>query len=302
MTSEYSQGEDRALNDCLGRLEIVRPQALPCTEQCVATVASPGYDVLLDNLLASLSANGGCPDALRVVFLVGECTACERVIARHRAVPVFCRPLAPLNSAVKSALYSVSRFIDAEKFLCIDADMLVLSSLEPLFSTLEACPDGSILVCRDGNDMRWRNLGYACRRLYRGEESGLPPFPEAVAREELYPLVVNDGLFVGGRAAMRALDRVIRSVPEFVPWTNDHHPRNQFVFNWALARLRCAVELNSTWNVQLHAQVVDMSRENGRPRATWKGRSVRVLHFNGHGRANQRTYADVGLIPKGSCS
>ena len=56
--------------------------------------------------------------------------------------------------------------------------------------------------------------------------------------------------------------------------------RNQFVFNLALARLRCAVELDPVFNIQLNAQEVDLSadRETAMS-AHWHGQLVRVLHF-----------------------
>jgi hypothetical protein len=63
-----------------------------------------------------------------------------------------------------------------------------------------------------------------------------------------------------------------------VPW------RNQFLFNLALARLDCGIELDQTFNVQLHAVHVDLTTPAGRPRAEWHGRPVRILHANGHGR------------------
>jgi predicted O-methyltransferase YrrM len=60
--------------------------------------------------------------------------------------------------------------------------------------------------------------------------------------------------------------------------------RNQFIFNLALARLGCGVELSPVYNVQLNVQDVEASVSEGRARAVWRGRQARVLHFNGAGR------------------
>ena len=51
------------LEDCLGFTEIEVPPALPAAERCIATVVSPGYEDMLDDMLGSLLANGHCQDA-----------------------------------------------------------------------------------------------------------------------------------------------------------------------------------------------------------------------------------------------
>jgi predicted O-methyltransferase YrrM len=102
--------------------------------------------------------------------------------------------------------------------------------------------------------------------------------------EESYPLVVNDGLFAGDRTALLALDGAVRAIPEASTWA-DGNPRvswrNQFIFNLALARLKCGMELDSIYNVQLHAQDVQIHQEGARLHAPWRGRQARVLHFSG---------------------
>jgi predicted O-methyltransferase YrrM len=60
--------------------------------------------------------------------------------------------------------------------------------------------------------------------------------------------------------------------------------RNQFVFNLALARLDCGVELNPTYNLQLHIHDIDWSWRDGRVAASWNGNPVRVAHFSGVGK------------------
>jgi hypothetical protein len=63
-----------------------------------------------------------------------------------------------------------------------------------------------------------------------------------------------------------------------VPW------RNQFLFNLALARNNCGVELSSAYNLQLNVNNARIVREAGRLRADWDGKPVAVIHFNGNGR------------------
>jgi predicted O-methyltransferase YrrM len=275
------------LLDCLGRAEITLLHPRPRAKCCIGTVVSPGFEGLLDDMLGSLYANGGCQDALLVVFALGANMACERVAAKYGATLVHCQPHARVNATSKALLYSMACVVDAELFLCLDADMLVLNNLNPVFAAIEACPEGSILACREGNDEGFRNLEHILYTAYGGQSTDIQRLVGTPSDEATYPLVVNDGLFAGSRAALLALDGIIRSMSYAPTWTDQRRDiwwRNQFIFNLALARLRCGVELDATYNVQLHVQDVQISYVGGRMQAMWHGRPVRVLHFGGIGR------------------
>jgi hypothetical protein len=259
--------------------------AIPSAERCIATVASSGFESLLDDMLGSLSTNGGCEDALLVVFCAGNPETVAPVVAKYRARLIQCRPIRPVGLTLKSVLYSVARVVDAEQYLCLDADMLVLRDLRPLFAMLHACPEGSILVCRENNSRRFRNLGDAFVRLYQGSPvEGSTLLDERLAS---YPLVVNDGLFAGTRAALLALDSTVRGMPQMQAWMDDRPEirfRNQFIFNSALAESNCGIELDPVYNLQLQGCEMRMFREAGRIQAEWKNKRVAVAHFNGDGR------------------
>src|SRR5205807_4346186 len=134
--------------------------------RCIATVVSPGFESLLDDMLGSLYANSGCQDALVVVFAIDANAACERIAAKYHATLVRCRAHARVNATSKALLYSIARVVDAQQFLCLDADMLVLYDLNPIFSAIEACPGGSILACREGNGKGFRNLEHVLCTAY----------------------------------------------------------------------------------------------------------------------------------------
>ncbi|MDX6694827.1 MAG: alpha-galactosidase [Blastocatellia bacterium] len=275
------------LLDCLQRTEIELPSVMPRAERCIATIVSPGFESLLDDMLGSLVAYGCCPDALLVVFGVEADEACRRVAEKYGAILLPCTKRANINSTVKSAMYSAARVIQAEQFICLDADMLVLGDLRPVFATLEACPEGTLLACREANSNVVNNLDHALCSVYGGHSSDIHRLLGSHNGEGAYPLVVNDGLFAGGRAALLALDGVIRSwtnAPSWVDERGDIWWRNQLVFNLALAHLHCGVELSPIYNVQLNSQNVEMSWADGRLQAHWFGHRARVLHFNGLGR------------------
>src|SRR6185295_6147057 len=182
------------LFDSLSRAEMIVPERLPRTERCIATVVSPGFEHLLDDMLGSLYANGCCNDALVVVFVLNGNDACKRVIAKYKAVAVHCQPRAGLNPMTKAVMYSTARVVDAKHYLCLDADMVVIGDLRPIFATLEALPEGRILACREGNTQYANHLGSAIKWIYDGGEADLRQLG-VTSQEQAYSLVVNDGLY-----------------------------------------------------------------------------------------------------------
>ena len=289
---EAGEPAARSVFDCLGRAEIAVPATRPAAPRCIATVVSPGFEHMLDDMLGSLYANGRCNDAMLVVFVINCNEACQRVVAKYGGVLVRCDPRSHVNPMSKAILYSAARVIDAEQFLFLDADMLVLNDLRPVFAALEACPAGSILACREGNNASLNNLGQAVYIVYGGSDADFTRLA-VTADEAAYQLVINDGLFAGTRAALLALEGCIRAMPHAPKWVDERHNiwwRNQLVFNLALARLRCGVELDSSYNVQLHVQDVQIRQEHARMAAEWHGRPVRVLHFSGAAKAKYPTW------------
>jgi predicted O-methyltransferase YrrM len=294
-----SRAQPSPLLDCLARAEILAPPELPARSRCIATVVSPGYTALLDDCLGSLFANGDCHDATVVVFALDADEECARVVSKYGATFIPCRSRARINATSKALLYSVARVVHAEQYVCLDADTLVLGSLRPLFAGLEVLPPGSILASREGNGFGLPDLRRAYELAYWGDAAGERTL-ELTQQELAYPLVVNDGVFAGSRAALLALDGFVRTMPGVSAWIDqraDNWWRNQFIFNLALARMHCGVELDATWNLQLHTQDVQWSDSAGYSRASWRDQPVRVLHFSGSGRhkypAHKNRYAAV---------
>lgn len=275
------------VTDPLRRVEIAVPTTMAAAERCIATVASAGFEQWADDLLGSVRTFGACPDAQLVVFALGEAPALDEVAARHGATVVRCRPLRALDPTSKALLYAVARVIPAERFVCLDADMLVLASLEPLFAAIDACAPGTVMVCGEGNDHGIPDLAAALDLAYGGGID--PPFFVRASEIGRCRLVVNDGLIAGSRVALAALDAEVGRLPDVVSWVDsrsDIRWRNQFAANVALARMDTTVELDPTWNVQLHVQGIETAGSHVR----WRGRDVRVLHFSG---ASKHQHAEL---------
>jgi hypothetical protein len=201
---------------------------------CIATVVSPGFSDLLDAMLISLRRFGRCDHEKVVVFAVDPDDECRRVIAKHGALMVECASSTPLSCAVKSVLYSAARVVNAEMYLCLDADTLVTGDLNPLFSALASLDGSVILATLDPYLMRFnRSLIECLVRFYGGNPAEFKYLLGArpTEAERRYPLIVNDGVFLARRSAMLALDRFIRSLsPRAANWLDsalDIGARNQ---------------------------------------------------------------------------
>ncbi len=278
--------DDRALwwEDSLGRTEVRIPKSQPCAKRCIATVVSPGFEYMTGNLLNSLRVNGNCSDALIALFAVGKSKRISELAKEHNAILVECRPLVPVGMMFKSVLYSVANVIEAEEFICIDGDMLVLGDLRSVFESLGACEEGSILACRGSNGRRHRTLGHALTDTYQGDLADMGRMLHLQNGEAHYGLVVNEGIYAAKRGAMLALDAMIRSLKGARSWIDERMDvpwRHQFVFNLALAHMDCGVELDASYNVQLHTCDVELEHVGSRPTARWGRRKARILHFCG---------------------
>lgn len=271
----------------LERAEILAPAPLPRAELCIATVGSPGFEDWLDDFLGSVCANAQCPEALLVIFFFGDSERIQQVARKYGAHIILCNGLRPLSAACKSVLYSAGRVIDAEKFICLDADMLVLDDLRPIVAAIDATPPGSILACREAGFHR--DLEQALDRVYAGKPSEVTAFLGADATPTLRSsLVVNDGIFAGSRVALCGLDQFLRGLDRPADWVDDPEAniywRNQFIFNLALAHLGIGVELDSRYNVQINFEAIQFRDDNGLLAADSDNRHVAIAHFNGAGK------------------
>jgi predicted O-methyltransferase YrrM len=284
--AEWTSSQN-TLTDCFNNVDVDVPWLAPKAECCIATVVSPGFTDLLDDMLGSLLSNGGCHDALLLVFAADADEECVRVASKYGAFLIRCTTRSGLSLAIKSVLLTAPQVIDASKFLCLDSDMLVLQELRPIFAALDVLPDGSILACREGDD-HTLTLGQALTQVYRGYPTDLESLlGRPVTDERDYPLVINTGIFAGSNVAFLEFDQTIRGWPQSLRWVQERDDiwwREQFLFNLVLAHRRCGVELDLVYNVQLHVFDVDLHWAQGRMEALWRGRKVKVLHFSGIGR------------------
>jgi hypothetical protein len=280
------------LTDCLQRAVMTAPTTLPPSRRCIATVASPGFEDMLAEMLHSLAAYGNCPDAQMIVVLAGRSSACQALAAKYGAAIVPCEPLREPNATLKSVLYSIPKVVSAEQFLCLDVDTLILGDLNPIFECLNALPEQSVLACREANRYEFRDLKHALSTVYDGAASDLQRL-QITPEEGSYPLVINDGVFAGSRAALLNVDYTLQAIPHAIEWMDEKPEvswRNQFLFNLALARLNAGVELAPMFNAQMNYQDVAIMRSGSQTGVMFSGKPARIVHFNGLGRYKHRDF------------
>jgi glycosyltransferase involved in cell wall biosynthesis len=272
--------------DCLGATAIAWPRVPLRFDRCVAVVASGDYADYLDGALTSLARYGAIPDVPRVVLVEAGASRCEQVAGRHGAHVVRWRSLlGRAGPPVKGALYSITRAVEAEQYLCLDADVLVLDSVAPVFAMHAALQSDRVLISPEAVKHPVANLRQGLQSVYLATPAETDRLLAAVPNAELEATVVNDGVFVAGSRALAAVDGHLRGLPVVTQWVSARRDvwwRQKAALNLALAHTRAIAPLDSAYNAQLHIEAAVPS--SGRPGAVWRGTAAKLLHFNGAGR------------------
>lgn len=290
------------------------PEVTPYRTDCFLAASARPCDVSFDDvvvtmatgqlkethlrpMLNSLAVHGGGGFTL-VVLYEEDGTDWASFLAPYGALGIPFRllrgiPLAKSDWFVKGLLYSVADFVQARRYVCLDCDTLVVGSLTNLWHALTVLKESALLFAFDGNgiglgcnaDLRHLRLRDYVSGLYGGRAGDLARLmPDGGPALADYKLLLNSGVFAGRREALRRLSATLRGMmPGAWEWlcAAPESPREQFLVNLAVAD-GTGVELDGTYNVQLHEQVnrdqVTITPDN---RADWQGRSAHILHFSG---------------------
>lgn len=297
---------ETTLIDPLHRVEIprynsvIKSKAVPSL--AIWTMASQNFDGLLDSMLGSLRERGelsAIPGAQVFVLNMGNDEACRNVIYEHALAgldvwDVPCRALARPNPMLKAAMYAAAEIVEADYYLCLDADTLVLRSLLPLWEQLRAAPKHKVLCAQDANgDYHWANMDFKVNTtgeyLAAVYDLWLPTFEAHWAKQGVPPsaiqYVCNDGVFGGSRQAMLQLAQTLHSwMPRERAFLDSHHIRNQLLFNLALAKNDAFARMDDLFNVQVHA-VKENLEENANSLIWHHEDGVKqpaIVHFTGY--------------------
>jgi hypothetical protein len=140
-----------------------------------------------------------------------------------------------------------------------------------------------MLIAPEASRTAWQGLGSALCSVYAASADERQRLTAGDPSLDLYPQVVNDGVFVADRAALLSIDEALRGAPEWQAWVyarRDVWWRHKAALNLALARLDAASPLDPLYNVQLHVE------SQVPPEA-------KILHFSGTGRRHHGSYAPM---------
>lgn len=282
--------------DCLERLFVQAPAEPIACKRAVVTVASPGFEPMLDTLLQSLYRWGGAglgeetetkdTETKVIVFAVGD--TYDWVRRHHPSASVIrCEAAAPLSAAVKGVLYSCARWVDAERILALECDMLVLSPLAPLWRTSEGLRPEVMAGCRSQVEAERFRLaevfGHMGCPLSDWEWlTGRVGFPTG-------HFCFNGGLLVGGRAAWQGLDAAIRRMGRrAVLWVEGAFQegfKDELLMNLCLSDGGDTAEMAAGWNIQSYdgkrGHWFQTERRSDGVYYSRLGEPAKVLHFVG---------------------
>lgn len=275
--------------DCLGNAELLLPKTRLAFDRCVALAATESYAGLLEAALASLARFGGLRRVPIVIFLEENAPLAEAAALKRGAHVVKFRRLGGPAPAIKGVLYSMFHVVNANQYLCLDADLLVLDTLMPLFHRHAALPKGTVLIAPEAAARAAAPLAHALRSVYRATHDEIEALLGSQPRLTGERRIVNDGVFVADREALVAVDGFLRRSPAIREWVGarpDVWWRQKAALNIALAHLGAMAPMDDSYNAQLHVESAEPLLAEGREVTFWRGRPARVLHFNGAGRSS----------------
>lgn len=259
--------------DCLNRNQVpIKDGPIQC-HLCIAILATPGFEHLMDMCLQSLKKNGGLEghDYTVVAFMPGADQACRDVCRRYGAVCLEPLSLVAPHASMKGMIYSLHRWVDAKCYLSLEPDMLVIGSLANIVDQVLADREDRLfavpsLVTLNARDHALRETG-----RWEPEKDGfLQTFiTNCFAgdgddvkfllgdREPQTRVFCNGGLFLGNREALRRVEEQILSLQPFASlWidTGHVHWREEMVWNIAYNLAGNIAPLPKSYNHELPAQ------------------------------------------------
>ena len=155
--------------DCLQRVAVQTPDAPIECERALVLVLGPGFEQMCEWMLETLQTFGATPEAHIILFCIDS--SYQRLSGIENRVPnvtrIRCRSVEKITAAVKGVLYSVARWVKAKAIIALECDMLILDSLQPLWSLVEQAQPLSLMGCAPGGNPN-RRLVSRGSLLWRG--------------------------------------------------------------------------------------------------------------------------------------
>jgi hypothetical protein len=224
---------------------------------CIATIASPGYEKQVDDLFTTIRRYGEVFNTQLVLLVVNGTAATYRLAAKHGALAIPIESTKTVDASIKSALYSIADAVKADYYLCLDSDLLVVESIQPLLRLTEA-KKGHILAARSAANVQPdepRDFFSTAQNYYNA--SYIDAGRLCHWQQPAHFLRLNSGVFAADRLTMLKLDATLtRMRPQILRWINAGKSRaaDELAFSLAVAAMGGAVEIGAKWNLQLYAE------------------------------------------------
>lgn len=268
------------INGCMG--DIIIDSQLPNinSDICIATCISPEYIEFGKIFLESIKLNSNLKNFKIVLFSFNTNEDILKLSEDYDCLIVNCK-LENRGFFSKTAIYSVAKIFDANKYLLIDIDTVVQKPIDHIFENLNIVSKKTILLARE--QMTHENLGIG-KLITRNEwpyfgseyDKSLLKISE---KQMFFNFICNGGVIFGSKDAILALDDMIRSLmPGSNIWEKSNINvkwREQGILNLAISKLNNALQLDKTYNYQLlHNSFDDIN-------------DAHIVHFNGENGKNK---------------
>ena len=301
--------------DCLNRnLVPVLGGKIVCNV-CIAFVATPGFEHLMDMCIESIERNGGLGhiDHTYVAFMPGANEACREVCLKHGAICVEPLSLIAPHASMKGMIHSIHRWVKANCYISIEPDMLVFSSIADIVDAVLASKTPvqhgvpsyhSIQDRRKAREVNaeWPpDLQTVIDRRFAGD--GLDREFLLGDRSINVPSFCNAGLFAGNAEAFERVEAEILSMQPFAElWIDTAHIywRDEMVWNMAYGLADNFGELPKMYNWEPTEQSpkdwTDPDTSRGLPFAIPE--DVKIVHFIGELKHTMALYSAHGFAAR----
>lgn len=259
----------------MGEIYIDNPQIENHYDICVATCISPDYIKFAIPFLESFKINSNLNSYKIILFTLDINEEIINIAEDYNCLIINCKFANNKGFFFKTAMYSVAKVIDADKYLLIDIDTVVQKPIDQVFDSMNIISRNNILITREEQVHYNESIGSAITT----NEWPYFGFPEDANLLRLkdkdfnFKFVCNGGVIFGFKESILGLEDMIRS---FMPYSKQWESLNKNVFwreqgilNLAISRMNSVLSLDKSYNYQLLHRGIEESID------------AHILHFNG---------------------
>lgn len=259
----------------MGEILIEDPQIDEHYKICIATCISPEYTKFAYTFLESIRLNSNLDEYKIILFVLDINEEIIEVAEKYDCKIVNCKFPNNKGFFFKTAMYSVAKIIDADKYLMIDIDTVIQKPINQVFESMNSLSRNNILITREEQVHYNKSIGAAVTTNewpYFGfnEDANLLKLQE---KDFNFRFVCNGGVIFGFKESILALEDMIKSFMPYSKHWESLNPnvfwREQGILNLAISRMNSVITLDRSYNYQLLHRSIDESND------------AHILHFNG---------------------